>query len=877
MSGFKVLLAEDESITALQIKNKLKSWDFDVVAVASSGEEAIKMALEKKPDIVILDIVLKGNLDGIDAAQEIKNVLNIPIIYLTAFADENTMDRAMSTEPKNYILKPFDDNELRFALEMSVYRNKIENQLKKTQNYLELITENMLDIVGQVDAKGVFLYVSPSIKKLLGYETSQIVGNSIFEFVHPEDLEMTLNCFNRCMETGKPEKIRKRVKTYSGNYKWIETMGSPISDDLNQISGAVISCRDIDDQINIEEELKSALNYSRNLIEVSLDPMVTISENGEIMDVNSATEDSTGLSREDLIGTDFSQYFTDPEKAMKGYQKTLFYGSLKDYSLTLRHISGRTMDVSFNASVYRNRAGEVEGIFAAARNITKLKKANNALKLSERHFRSLIENALDVIMVLNHQGDITYASPSVEKVFGYKVHEFLGFNIFDFIHNNDSPRLNNALTDDIRSSGSNVDFEVRCQHENGQWLSCQMVAQNLIKDPAVRGIVLNIRDITPRKEAERARNDLEEMYSTLITASPDGFIATDLEGKITYVSEKAAFMMGWGDGKKLVSDTIFDILIPDEKELFRKNMEMVMSNGALRNIEHKASKKYGETFVAEMNMALTQDSDGNPKGLIVTIRDVTYRKKMEKKIKSSLKEKEILLKEVHHRVKNNMQVISSLIGLQSEQVHDKKTREMFEDSKNRIRSMALIHEKLYGSEGMEKVDFSEYVKSLTESLENSYNKNNIDIIVDVEDVLMDIDQAITCGLILNELISNSLKYAFPEQTVLDNYSQSKLDEINSNEEIDSESETTLNQVSNSSFIMPFENPIISVAVCSRGDEVVMYVGDNGVGLPEGLDFEETESLGLQIVCTLVAQLEGNINLESKEGTRFIIKFKETDS
>lgn len=877
MSGFKVLLAEDESITALQIKNKLKSWDFDVVAVASSGEEAIKMALEKKPDIVILDIVLKGNLDGIDAAQEIKNVLNIPIIYLTAFADENTMDRAMSTEPKNYILKPFDDNELRFALEMSVYRNKIENQLKKTQNYLELITENMLDIVGQLDTKGVFLYVSPSIKKLLGYETSQIVGNSIFEFVHPEDLEMTLNCFNKCLETGKPEKIRKRVKTSTGNYKWIETMGSPISDDLNQISGAVISCRDIDDQINIEEELKSALNYSRNLIEVSLDPMVTISENGEIMDVNSATEDSTGLSREDLIGTDFSQYFTDPEKAMKGYQKTLFYGSLKDYSLTLRHISGRTMDVSFNASVYRNRAGEVEGIFAAARNITKLKKANNALKLSERHFRSLIENALDVIMVLNHQGDITYASPSVEKVFGYKVHEFLGFNIFDFIHNNDSPRLNNALTEDIRSSGSNVDFEVRCQHENGQWLNCQMVAQNLIKDPAVRGIVLNIRDITPRKEAEKARNDLEEMYSTLITASPDGFIATDLEGKITYVSEKAAFMMGWGDGKKLVSDTIFDILIPDEKDLFRKNMEMVMRNGALRNIEHKASKKYGETFVAEMNMALTQDSDGNPKGLIVTIRDVTYRKKMEKKIKSSLKEKEILLKEVHHRVKNNMQVISSLIGLQSEQVHDKKTREMFEDSKNRIRSMALIHEKLYGSEGMEKVDFSEYVKSLTESLENSYNKNNIDIIVDVEDVLMDIDQAITCGLILNELISNSLKYAFPEQTVLDNYSQSKLDEINSNEEIDSESETTLNQVSNSSFIMPFENPIISVAVCSRGDEVVMYVGDNGVGLPEGLDFEETESLGLQIVCTLVAQLEGNINLESNEGTRFIIKFKETDS
>jgi len=875
MSGVKVLLAEDESITALQIKNKLKSWNFDVVAVASSGEDAIELALEKKPDIVLLDIVLKGNLDGIDAAEKIKDTLNIPIIYLTAFADESTLNRAKPTEPRNYILKPFDDNELRFALEMSVYKNQIENELKATQNYLELITENMADIVGQLDLHGKFLYISPSIKKLLGYWPTDILGNTFFELVHPEDLERTLNCFDNCKKTERPGKIRKRLKTIQGSYEWIETMISPVSN-ADEITGVVISCRDIGEQMNVEEELKSALNYSRNLIEVSLDPMVTISENGEIMDVNGATENSTGLSRLNLIGTDFSQYFTDPEKAMKGYQKTLFYGSLKDYSLTLRHISGRTMDVSFNASVYRNMNGEVEGVFAAARNITKLKKVNNALKLSERHFRSLIENALDVIMVLNHQGDITYASPSVERVFGYRVHEFLGFNIFDFIHNDDAPRLNDVLIDDIKGSGSNADFEVRCQHEDGEWLTCQIIVQNLIKDPAVRGIVLNIRDLTPRKQAETARNDLEEMYSALITASPDGFIATDLDGEINYVSEKASFMMGWDDKKKLVSETIFDILIPEEKDLFSKNMDIVVKRGALRNIEHKARKRDGEIFVAEMNMALTQDSKGNSKGFIVTIRDVTYRKKMENKIKSSLKEKEILLKEVHHRVKNNMQVISSLIGLQSEHVDDKKTKAMFEDSQNRIRSMALIHEKLYGSQGMEKVDFSEYVRSLISSLENSYaHQKGIEVIIDVEDVLLDIDQAITCGLILNELISNSFKYAFPKQNVLD-YAPL---EIGDSSEDDSESDeiSYLKSASLTNNNLTLENPLISIAVCSIGDEVIMQVGDNGIGLPEGLNFEYTDSLGLQIVCTLVEQLEGKIKLDESEGTKFIIKFKETDS
>ncbi|MDP1553494.1 MAG: PAS domain S-box protein, partial [Methanobacteriaceae archaeon] len=481
---------------------------------------------------------------------------------------------------------------------------------------------------------------------------------------------------------------------------------------------------------------------------------------------------------------------------------------------------------------------------------------------------------LDIIIVLDYQGDITYASPSLEKVFGYKVPEFLGFNIFDFIHHHDSLRLKEALKDNIKNSGSNVDFEVRCQHESGHWLSCQMVAQNLISDPAVRGIVLNIRDITQRKQAEIARNNLEEMYGALITASPDGFISIDLDGKINYVSEKAAFMMGWGNGKKLISETIFNIIIPEENELFVKNMKIVRDIGALRNIEHNAYKRDGDIFIAEMNMALTQDSKENPKGFIVTIRDITYRKKMEKKVRTSLKEKEILLKEVHHRVKNNMQIISSLIGLQSEHVHDKKTKELFEDSKNRIRSMALIHEKLYGSEGMEKVDFSEYLKSLVNSLERSYlHKNDIEIIIDVVDVSLDIDQAITCGLILNELISNSLKYAFPKNIISgDSYKSDILIGLKGND-ISGYAENSSIETVNSD-IDSLTTPLISITACSNEGKIIINVADNGVGLPKGINFENTESLGLQIVSTLVSQLEGTIILDNDYGARFIIEFKE---
>ncbi len=663
MSRLKVLIVEDESITALQLKNKIISWDFEVLGTSSSGEEAVNHARDLKPDIILMDIVLRGDLNGVDAAKKIKEFLDVPIIYLTAYADEKTMNEALTTEPHNYILKPFDDNELHFALEMAVYRHEMESKLKTTQDYLTLITDNMLDNVGQVDENGIFLYTSPAIKKMLGYEPAEVIGKSIFEFIHPDDLEQTYQIFNNCIATKKSINIRNRFINAFGDYVWIETRGTPIFDEEDNLKGAVFSSREINQQIEIEEELKSALDYSRNLIEASLDPMVTISESGKIMDVNRATEDATGLSRDELIGSDFSQYFTDTEKAMRGYQKTLFYGSLKDYPLTLRHVSGRKMDVLYNASVYRNRNGEVQGVFAAARNITILKKANRALKLSERHFRSLIENALDVILVLNEQGDINYASPSAERVFGFKVHEILGFNIFDFIHHQDAALATWALSDQIKEPGSNVEFEVRCQHEDGTWRICQMFAQNLLSDPAVRGIVINTRDITARKAAEKDRNDMKEMYTTFLKANPDGLLACDMEGNLTHVSKKAALMLGWKT-QDLTNESLFDIVIPSEHDIIQKNMKKILINGFLHNIEHTIVKEDGTTFMAELNIGLSKDAREMPKGYVATIRDITHRKEMEQIIKTSLKEKEILLKETLDKVKKNTQ-IPNMINVQS--------------------------------------------------------------------------------------------------------------------------------------------------------------------------------------------------------------------
>jgi two-component sensor histidine kinase len=216
------------------------------------------------------------------------------------------------------------------------------------------------------------------------------------------------------------------------------------------------------------------------------------------------------------------------------------------------------------------------------------------------------------------------------------------------------------------------------------------------------------------------------------------------------------------------------------------------------------------------------------------------RKRAETTLRASLHEKEVLLKEIHHRVKNNMQVISSLLSLQSSHLTDKAAIEMFRESQRRIRSMALVHEKLYQSKDLSQIDFSMYIESLIMFLFDSCRVDSdlVRVKTEVRDVLLDINRAIPCGLIINELVMNSLKHAFPE---------GRKGEI-----------------------------VISLQPSGDG-RLALSVSDDGVGFPAGLDFQKTETLGMQLVTMLVDQLDGTISLETKRGTRFNIIFRELKS
>jgi two-component sensor histidine kinase len=223
---------------------------------------------------------------------------------------------------------------------------------------------------------------------------------------------------------------------------------------------------------------------------------------------------------------------------------------------------------------------------------------------------------------------------------------------------------------------------------------------------------------------------------------------------------------------------------------------------------------------------------------LTILRDITERKRAEEQIKASLREKEILLREIHHRVKNNLQIISTLLYLQSGYIKDKEAFEMLKESQNRLKSMALIHDKLYQFKDLGKIDIARYIRELATDLFHSYGvkPDGVRLKIDVREIVLGVDTAIPCGLIINELVSNSLKHAFPDGK-----------------------EGTIR---------------IELLRSVNDNTFTLIVSDNGIGFPKDLDFRNTGTLGLQLVITLVEQLKGTIELDRSEGTEFKITFAE---
>ena len=447
-------------------------------------------------------------------------------------------------------------------------------------------------------------------------------------------------------------------------------------------------------------------------------------------------------------------------------------------------------------------------------------------------FQMLFEVNTSVLTLLDpYTGKIINANPAAARFYGYSREKLCSMNINE-INMLPFEKIQEALICGI-TKGSNYIFPHKLA--NGKIRTVEVFNSSI--EYKGNPIIFNIiHDITPRIEMEKSLRESEEKYRTLFEEDPNYTMLLGTDGTILDVNQSSTKLIGIPK-KDLIGKNYSKLLSGKQNDLEPQvyRINSLLHGESVEPFEFKFINSDGNINWLRVHLKPVIDS-GTIIYIIAIGIDITEHKKAENAIKSSLKDKKILLQEIHHRVKNNMQIISSLLNLQTEYVDDEEAINVLKESQNRVRAMAIIHENLYKSKDLTHINFADYIKSLVVNLFYSYNakESQIKSTLNIEDISLNIETAIPCGLIISELISNSLKYAFPNKM----------------------------------------NGEIIVSLKSKKDTYQLCIKDNGIGLPEDINFNNIKTLGLLLVNNLTEQIDGEVTIYRDHGTQYKISFKE---
>jgi PAS domain S-box-containing protein len=469
--------------------------------------------------------------------------------------------------------------------------------------------------------------------------------------------------------------------------------------------------------------------------------------------------------------------------------------------------------------------------------------AEAGLRRSDQLLNLIGNNASDMVCLADRDGRIQYISPSCEAILGFEQRDVLGRSLFDFVEPED---WSSTLVS--QAAGTNVPHvstTVRARHRDGHtvWLESNGAVRRHPVTREVEEVLSILRDVTERRAAEERLARSERTLRLTLDGAPIGMALVGLEGTFLRVNHALCTIVGYS-AEELSRLKFQAITHPDD---LGADVHLARELADGRIPSYRLAKRYvrkDHTLVDVMlHASVLRDEAQQPVCYIAQIEDITERKAAEAALRASeaalreaLGDREVLLREVHHRVKNNLQVVSSLINLQSGKVPDDATRAALAEINGRVRAIARLHEKLYQSKDFERIDMTEYVRGLVSDLSRMYRSEGRDVklIVHVDAIGLDLDVATPCGIILNELITNALKHAFAK--------------------------------------WPEGGGEIRVSFKRTGGSFALTVADNGVGLPDLSALDHTTSLGWVLIRALGEQIGGQIHVDGSRGVSCTVVF-----
>lgn len=1004
----RVYIIEDEAITALDIKRTLEKLNYEIVGIKDRGEDALKEFDKADPDVVLMDISLKGELDGIETARLMNIQKKVPIVYLTAHYDEDTIERSKTTNPYGFLLKPLNDRDLNSCIRMALFRFESENRLRDVEAQLTVSkknTEVLFDsiqstamivnsegIITSVNKRAAFekfpasMFINSDIRKVFPgrtgnkfslliedtlqngnensfehivkveekkfkyktdftqYSDSEVLvvfkdvttgadfeqalkGSEIkyrnliknsplaitrlliksnkYEFVNDEFVKQsgyTLEEFNSLSNEEYYNTIHSDdrdnlIREYSGwirnGCKGLKNLVYRIKNKRNELiwldsfhyadilpDGTIEAVNQIYFNLNKQKQYEEILTESKQYLDAffqqsmdgifiaKIDPPVkwekgkanekqldNIINNMKIVRANVPLAHQFGMEPDEILNINTETYFgrntTETKKKWKTFLDKGFSHS-KDY---YTKPDGTSIYIEGDYYCLYDSNKDFIGYLGIQRDMTDRKNYEEMLKLSEEKFRAVAES-MPAQVVIFQDNRFVYANPYSEVLTGYKTQEILRKNFWELVHDDFKPTVKERGEKRLRGERvpDNYEMKIITKNKEEKWLNYSARIIEFNGKKAVLGIAT---DVTESKKSQEKIRLSEEKYRNFVEHSSEGIFRLEFKEPVPV-----------------------DLAADEQVELIKKNVFIAECNSVFaRMYDEETPEKIIGLNVAELKFLnpdftsrilkfVTQeynviedetveyDETGMEKFFVINIsgvieegnltsiwgvqRDVTEKKRSEEALKRSLIEKDILLKEIHHRVKNNLQIVTSLLKLQAGYVNDERVKQLFRESQNRVQSMSLIHQKLYQTKDLAHIDFKEYIETVTIHLQHSYGilEDRVKIFTEVKNMDMSIDNAIPAGLIINELVSNSLKHAFP------------------------------NGRHGSIFI--------NAAFDEYKKEYWLLVRDDGIGMKEKPDIENSNSFGLKLVNTLVKQLEGVIEIVISGGSEFRIHFRSAD-
>ncbi len=824
-----ILLVEDEAIIALVEKKALELYGYAVL-IASSGEKALAtLSGSTQIDIILMDINLGSGIDGTQTAEIILKDRDIPIIFLSSHSEREVVEKTEKITSYGYVVKNSSITVLDASIKMAFKLFDEKEKSKLVTGKLEATLDALPDVLFEVSLDGLYIHIHSSKSDLLLKPASELVGKKIHDVLPAEVADLHMAAIHEAHEKGYSLGKQYLLSVPAGD-KWFELSVSRMTSQDDEPRFMILR-RDISDRMKAEAALQQN-NETLNMILNTVPQSIFWKDGtGRYLGCNRVFANSVGLDDPAKIRglTDYDLPWPKEEADVyRAADRQVIESNTPKWHIIepLEKFDGTRLVIDTSKTPLRDSNGLPYGILGVYEDITDRMKAEEQILGHNRYLQTIIDTTIDGFWVVDDQKNILQVNDAYCRMSGYTKEEFRHLHVNDLEAEENMEDTGKRIQRIIKT-GYEI-FETKHRRKDGSFFNVEISTSFL--NTGGGQFICFCRDISERKKIEEALRESEERLQFVLRASELGYWDWNFKTNQIQRNERWAEMLGYS--KVDIENGLepwLQLQHPDDREAAWQSIQDHLEGRTdSYSLKYRLRTKDGDyKWIHDSGKIMKRDAESNPIRLCGTHADINDQVNAELKIRRLLAEKELILKEVHHRIKNNMATMSSLLSLHADNLKDSDAAAALKSARMRMKSMEHLYNQLFESADFSTLSIQSYLPSLIDEIVANFPECcAVRVDKHIGDFPLDAKRMQVLGIIINELITNIMKYAFKGKT----------------------------------------GGRITVMATTSERTVSISLADDGNGMPASVDFDNSTGFGLQLVKALTKQLEGTIRIERGNGT-----------